>query len=295
MANFDPNQWYHIYYNQNKNTSLTGSQLYNQTTQSGTAYFRTYEEKNPAHQWQFFPLNNNGFYALRSKASGAEGFLGTKYSELEETPGKTVPYVVRGNISDDSAFWNVGTWKDGTFFLSNKANKTAYHLTRKKDSLGAMTSNISADDPLPGQHFSFQPLSAINDNAFSTVSLPSATSTIAATSSPGSTGNPSNPSGGLSKGAKAGIGVGVALAVLILLVVGGLFLWKRHRRNQAAHTPRELESDKQPAESAAAPRYELPQSETIKYEAYGTPHAELHHDPRPVELPGEIPTTRNEG
>lgn len=170
MANFDPNQWYHIYYNQNKNTSMIGTQLFNRTTQAGATFFKIFNETQPAFQWQFYPLDND-FYALRTKASGADGFLGTKFSENEDTPGKTVPYMVRSNVSDDSAYWKIGPWKDGTFFLFNKANKTSYHLTRKGDSLAAMTSNISDSDPLPGQHFSFEKISAINDEQYSTVSV----------------------------------------------------------------------------------------------------------------------------
>ena len=97
--------------------------------------------------------------------------MGTSYSEQEDTPGKIVPWMIRGNVSDDSVYWQVGTWKDGTFFLSNKANTTDYHLTRKPNSLTAMTSNISESDDLPGQHFSLQAISAIDDEKFSTVAV----------------------------------------------------------------------------------------------------------------------------
>ena len=78
----------------------------------------------------------------------------------------------------------------------------------------------------------------------------------------------------MSNGAKAGIGIGVALAVLILLVVGGLFLWKRHRRNRAAQTATELKNDNL-AESGGAPTYELSPN-AIKYEAYGVPVSYTH-------------------
>ena len=106
---------------------------------------------------------------------------------------------------------------------------------------------------------------------------------------PTSTGRTTNPSGGLSTGAKAGIGAGIGLAVLILLVVGALFLWKRSKRNKPPPTEfTAIESDKYTVEDATPPSYELPQGESAKYEAYGTPHAELYQEPKPVELPGAL-------
>lgn len=170
MANFDTNQWYHIYYNQNKDTALMGSVLFNRTAQSGTTFFQTYDSSSPAHHWQFYLLSTDpDFYALRTKDSGHEGFLATKYSANEETAGQTVPRMIRGNVSDDSVYWRVSPKGDGTFFLSNKANKTDWHLTRKQNSLGAMTSNITGDKPY--QRFSFETISAINDQQYSTVEV----------------------------------------------------------------------------------------------------------------------------
>jgi hypothetical protein len=73
-----------------------------------------------------------------------------------------------------------------------------------------------------------------------------------------------------------------------VLVVGGLFLWKRHRRPRG-EAQLAMAKNEYAVESAGSPTYEMPQSGAVKYEAYGTPHAELHHESRPVELPGEIP------
>ncbi|KAJ4294112.1 hypothetical protein N0V90_007802 [Kalmusia sp. IMI 367209] len=293
MANFDSNQWYHIYYNQNKKTALMGSELYNTTTHTGTSFFKTAKTSDADQQWQFYAIDSD-FYALRTRDSGSDGFLGTAYSANEDTPGNTVPRMVRGDISDDSVFWKVTPWGDGTFYLSNKENKTSWHLTRKANSLGAMTSNITGDKPF--QQFSFDTISAINDDQFSTVNLPTTTKSSAAssTSTDSATGTPNSPasgqsSGGLSTGAKAGIGAGVGIVALIALVVLGLFLWRRRRRNQQSQGHTIIEGDKYNAESSSAPAYEMPQLGAVKYEAYGTPQAELHNESQPAELPGEIP------
>lgn len=79
----------------------------------------------------------------------------------------------------------------------------------------------------------------------------------------------------------------------MLLVIGGLFLWKRSKRNKTPSTKfTAFETDKYTVEDAGPPSYELPNVEAHKFEAYGTPHAELHHDPRPIELPGAIASAR---
>ena len=170
MANFDTNQWYHIYYNENKDTAMLGSILYDQVNQFGTSFWQTYNQSSPdrSHLWQFYLLSTEpSFYALRTKDSGGEGFLGTRFSQDEDTPGKTVPCMMRGNVSDDSVYWRVSPWGDGTFFLSNKANKTEWHLTRKSNSLSAMTSDITDDKPQ--QRLLFEAVSAINNRQFSSV------------------------------------------------------------------------------------------------------------------------------
>lgn len=84
--------------------------------------------------------------------------------------------------------------------------------------------------------------------------------------------------------------------MLILLVIGGLFLWKRHRRNKGSQAYAATEIDNYTTEAEGAPAalaHELPQTESVKYEANGIPTAELHSEARPAELAGEIPTVHN--
>lgn len=83
--------------------------------------------------------------------------------------------------------------------------------------------------------------------------------------------------------------------VLILLIVGGLFLWKRSRRNKVLHDQIAIGSDKVTTANAYAPTNELPQTEAMKYEAYGTSYAELHHHSSPTEMLGELPRTQRQG
>ena len=176
MANFNSNTWYHIYFNEDNTTALMGSSLFNHTLQAGTTFFQSYNYSNPdpAHQWQLNKVSSDPeFYVMRTKASGPDGFFATRIKAEEDTQGNMVPRMIRGNVSDDSVYWLVSPWGDGSSFLSNKANKTDWHLTRKDNSLAAMTSNITGDKP--GQHFLFEKISAIDDEQFSTVNVSSST------------------------------------------------------------------------------------------------------------------------
>lgn len=139
-------------------------------------------------------------------------------------------------LSDNSMFWAISPWGDGTFYLTNAANGTEWHLNVKSNSLLSISSNITA--PQSGQSFSFNEQGTINQAGFSSVSLPSATSTSTSTSTsnasptiykPASTS--SSSSNGLSTGAKAGIGISVvAVALIALLALGFWFLRRRKRR-----------------------------------------------------------------
>jgi hypothetical protein len=148
-------------------------------------------------------------------------------------------------LVDNSMFWAISPWGDGTFYLTNAANGTAWHLQDKSNSLMSMNSNITA--PQIGQSFSFTEKGDINSTDFSTVSIPSpsATSTSTTTASPthSKSASTSSSSSGLSTGAKAGIGIGVAAVALIaLLFLGVFFLRRRKRRAAEAAHPAEYDS-----------------------------------------------------
>lgn len=70
-------------------------------------------------------------------------------------------------LSDDSMFWNIILWGDGTFFFTNAASGTAWHLDVKPNSIMVMSSNITA--PQDRQRFTFNQLRIIDDESFSSV------------------------------------------------------------------------------------------------------------------------------
>jgi hypothetical protein len=88
-------------------------------------------------------------------------------SSEAELPGNTVGVVRNVTLSDASMFWQISPWQDGTFWLANAANGSAWHLTSKPNSLIAMSSNITA--PQNGQRFAFKELGNIDDERFSSV------------------------------------------------------------------------------------------------------------------------------
>ncbi|ORY11899.1 hypothetical protein BCR34DRAFT_601019 [Clohesyomyces aquaticus] len=292
MANFDSNQWYQLYVNEDPDTSLYGSNLYDKNLTTGTVFFNSTHTDKPGYRWQIYSIDNT--YVLRNQDGGPQGFLGTKYDAKEPTPGQTRGQMVRGNVSDASVYWTISPWGDGTFYLTNDQNGTEWHLLRKGNAGIAMSSNIT--EPQDGQRFSFKTITAINDQKMSTVNLPTSTATSpssqTATNPPPSTTPSSSPSpppspssGGLSTGAKAGIGAGVGIAALIALVVIGLVFWRRRKRNAPYKGHTELESNDISKQNAYPP-------DPIKYEMNSAATHEMQgNDGAQHELPtSNIPT-----
>jgi hypothetical protein len=167
MANFDTTKWYQIIQTGSTAQSMDGSYLYN-AGESGATFFKITETTDPEVQWQLFPYNSTT-YVLRTKASGEFGYMTAAVSEAEITPGGTVPQMTNCSLADTSMFWHISPWGDGSFFFTNAANGSAWHLLVKPNSLMAMSSNISS--PQDGQRFSFNALTAINDTRFSTLDV----------------------------------------------------------------------------------------------------------------------------
>lgn len=169
MANFDSSQWYHLYVNNNKSNAFIGTTLYTANGTAGAVFYKPANLTESDQRWQIYAINQT-FYVLRSKEGGPDAFLGTAFSENETTPGQTRAHMIRGNVSDDSIYWKVTPWGDGTFFLTNKENGTSWHLGRKaSDGLAAMDSNITA--PQNGQRWSFETIQDIKNDRFSTVNV----------------------------------------------------------------------------------------------------------------------------
>ncbi|KAK0115561.1 hypothetical protein ONS95_000163 [Cadophora gregata] len=269
MANFASDHWQQIYIGDSADggQSASGTSLYNNSL-TGAIFFTETNTTKAQQLWQLYPFNST-YYVLRSKDSGPLGYLTVKFQANEDTPGKTVPLMTNASIADSSMFWQIQPWGDGTFFMTNAANGTAWHLEKKRNSLMAMSSNITA--PQDGQRFSFKQLGQIQNTNYATVITPTGTSTPlpsnSITSSPAPT---SSSSSGLSTGAKAGIGAGVGVAALAALLILGFFLLKRRKR--AAQS-----SMQEPT-----PPYEPVSQQT--YETEGKP---LHNE-RPGELDAPV-------
>lgn len=73
------------------------------------------------------------------------------------------------NVTDDSMFWQVEPWGDGTYHFSNLANGSDWRLNVLDTGLMAMDSNITSAQS--GEHFTFTSLSTIGDSRYSTVNV----------------------------------------------------------------------------------------------------------------------------
>ncbi|KAF1961903.1 hypothetical protein CC80DRAFT_436314 [Byssothecium circinans] len=305
MANFNPNRWYHVFPNQDPKTGLVGTSLFKDKV-AGSVFYSGANVTRREQQWQFYPIDSE-YYVLRTSEGGPEGFLGATISANETSPGHTRARMTRGNVLDDSVYWKIEPWKDGTFFMWNKRNESSWHLGKNASTV-FMDSNITA--PRNGQRLSFSAIKEINAKQFSTVNLNSAAVTTPSpqtitdnspiTSTPNSNTNtntntplpsnaPSAPtSTGLSTTTKAAIGVSIIIALLIGSVVLGLFLWQKRKRRQRRITSKELDGvTAYPDIRKGAHVYEMNHDATAKYEmpSHGV-YAELPPNYPPVELPG---------
>lgn len=298
----DTNQWYYIYVGNSDANALSGTNLYNQGT-SGAIFLNTTQTSLNTMRWQIYPINSTT-YVIRSKEGGANAFIGTHYVAAEETDGHTRPRMVRGDIADDSVFWQFSAWGDDTWWLTNAQNGSDWHLNLKANGLLSMSNNVTA--PQNGQRWSFGSIAKIDDKTYSSVAvcypaarrvgesgltktqlrgvtvtspgagaITSPTSTASATSSDASSSTSAlptttaSPSSGLSTGGKIGLGVALGVAALIALVVLGLF-YRRKRNHRRASKPQEsaYEPYQGQPQSGVAPVLPERREEHYKHELY---------------------------
>jgi LPXTG-motif cell wall-anchored protein len=77
--------------------------------------------------------------------------------------------MFRGDIATNNVFWTFGAWGDGTYFLTNTANGTDWHMNKKDNGIMAMSPNITA--PQNGQRYDFKAVGKIDDARYSSVDV----------------------------------------------------------------------------------------------------------------------------
>lgn len=170
MANFNSSSWYQITLgttSTNPGLGLVGTGLYGGGG-TGAAFMTPANTSDPQQLWQLFPWNST-YYVLRSKAGGWGAYLGTKLSGLETATGSTAPDMKNSTLTDDSAFWTINPWHDGTFYFQNAANGTNYNMQVTPKALLTMTTNITS--PQPEESFLFTEVSAIENKKFTNVTV----------------------------------------------------------------------------------------------------------------------------
>jgi hypothetical protein len=262
--NIDDNLWYQVIITSDDVLSLAST---NSQSGHGAVFFEITNITSPRQQWQIWNAKD-GTYVLRSQESGPNFYVTTQADkqDTEDNSGSSTPGTTLYTHADQSMYWTIGPWGDGSFFLTNRANGTNWHLEKKPNALMAMSSNTTA--PQPGQSFLFKALTKIDDQSYSTVQVcsqsdidtflilncalqtfpasstapttaptsKSSGSTTTSTSSGSTTGTQhtsSESSGKLSAGAVAGIGAGVGILSLLAIAAAILFLVRRRSRNSS--------------------------------------------------------------
>jgi streptogramin lyase len=168
MANFDNNYWYQMVLKSSSTLSFASSTV---TKGSGSAFFQVTNTTRPSQKWQVYGTANNT-YVFRSSLGGPTGYLtahGNPVDKSTVNSGNTVPTVSDYTIADNSMYWSIKPWGDGSFWMENQANGSAWHLEKETTGLMTMSSNITK--PQTGQSFEFKQLDQINDAKYSTLKV----------------------------------------------------------------------------------------------------------------------------
>ena len=176
--NFDENQWYHIYIGGFKDSAFVGTYLVfgdpnlEDTTKHNTTTGAVFQSTNQldndevTQKWQIIAIDSD-YHVLRTAAGGPNGYLATFFAEdRTNLSSRSLARMVRDNVSDASVYWNITSWRDGTFQLTNKANGTDLLLEiggehDEDDGTEAhMSSNFTKIDR---RRFSFEPIGDVID------------------------------------------------------------------------------------------------------------------------------------
>lgn len=128
VPEFDPNRWYEI----SSTTSIgridiTGNPWTwwsDQPTLNGTVGLAYEDITNPSQTWQIIRFNSS-CHMLRPNASDYQAWLRTGESMLPSMNPSSVnlyPFPNGQNPVNDTIFWQIRAWGDGTYFLTNAAN-----------------------------------------------------------------------------------------------------------------------------------------------------------------------------
>lgn len=169
--NFDDNTWYQVNVTKFSGFSLLGTSLFKDGL-TGAVFYKETNTSLRGQSWQFYPYNSS-VYLLRCKDAGPNGYLaaaaGSSDGAQASITGNTVPILANYNVTDDSMFWQIDPWGDGTYYFSNLANGTNWRLNVLDTALMAMDSNITSEQA--GEHFTFRSLGTIGDDRYSTINV----------------------------------------------------------------------------------------------------------------------------
>lgn len=169
--NFDDNTWYQVNATKASGKSFYGTSLF-QDGKTGAVFFQNTNTSVRGQSWQFYPYNSS-VYLVRCKDGGPNGYLaaaaGKEDTEQSSITGNTVPILANYNVTDETMFWQIEPWGDGTYYFSNLGNGSNWRLNLLDSGLMAMDSNITSAQS--GEHFTFASLSTIGDDRYSTINV----------------------------------------------------------------------------------------------------------------------------
>ena len=165
--NVDSNHWYQVFIGTGTQ-SLVGTSPFSGSGPRGDTSVNYTDNSSGNQRWQIFQLNSTT-WTLRNQEGGPNAWLGAALSSTDDTEGTTRPCMERGDFADASVYWTISPWGDGTWYFSNAANGTDYHLKRKDNGVMVMSPNVTA--PQNGQRWKFKKIATIDNDNYSKINV----------------------------------------------------------------------------------------------------------------------------
>lgn len=127
-------KWYHVTANISSTLALYGP---------GSLFFSTKDPMDLGQQWQIF-LNNEIYYVLRNNQLGPTEVISTFGNSEGGAPAmSSIPEA------DLSMYWAIIPWGDWTYYITNPANGSNWHLNVVADNTTNLLIDISSNITAP--------------------------------------------------------------------------------------------------------------------------------------------------
>lgn len=162
----DSDSWYHITIAGNPSRSLAGTYPYIDE-ETGLVAIASSDNSTYSQHWQLSSYNSST-YMLRTRASGAHGYL--TISSKNRTCKDATPIIYSSPEADESMLWTILPQADETYRLKIYVGGRICYVQTKENGIQMSSGNTPGSD----QSFALVRAGKINDTVFSAAATPPA-------------------------------------------------------------------------------------------------------------------------